>query len=283
MVRAIAIAVVFLVAACGPQLGNLQPGETGRVVRAYGGDTLVLDTGMRVFLAEVDAPRGEEDYASQAQGELEALALNRTVRLAYGGTNRWTPRDANASQQETAIAQVFVQSEGGRWFWLQHELVARGAAFVRPARDNHARVDVLMPVEREARRLRRGLWSRRTFGPLTARSAARQALKANASCESRDAPFRLLDATINEAHVSDGRATLAVSGMPANKSFDIAVFGDAFTAWDGPELASLNGAHVLVRGPLAVFDGAPQLCLDNAMDLEVLPPAHEAPAPAHAP
>lgn len=275
--RAIAIFFVFLVAACGPQLGDLQPGETGRVVRAYGGDTLVLDNGLRVFLAEVDAPRGEDDYASQAQGELEALALNRTVRLAYGGARRWTPRDASANQQETAIAQVFVQSEGGRWFWLQHELVARGAAFVRPARDNHARVDVLMPMEREARRLKRGMWSRRTLGPLTARSAARQALKANAPCESRDAPFRLLDATISEARIGDGRAAFAVSGMPAHKTFEIALFGDAFTAWDGPELASLNGAHVLVRGPLAVFDGAPQLCLDNAMDLEVLPASRPPP------
>lgn len=268
----------LLLAACGPQLGNLQPGETGRVVRAYGGDTLVLDSGLRVFLAEIDAPRGEEDYASQAQGELEALALHRNVRLAYGGTRRWIPRDPAANQQETAIAHVFVQSEGGRWFWLQHEMVARGGAFVRPARDNHARTGALFAVERDARRLKRGLWSRREFGPLNVRSAARQAVKANAECLSRYAPYRVLDVTIGDVRLGDGRATLAVEGMPAAKTFSIALFGEAFTAWDGPDAPTLTGAHVLVRGPLAMFDGAPQLCLDNAMALEVLSDETEPPA-----
>ena len=42
-------------AACGPRIGNLQKGQTGRVVRVYSGDTLVLASGLRVFLAEVDA------------------------------------------------------------------------------------------------------------------------------------------------------------------------------------------------------------------------------------
>ncbi len=75
--RAIAIFFVFLVAACGPQLGDLQPGETGRVVRAYGGDTLVLDNGLRVFLAEVDAPREEAEPDANGEptpdGELEGF------------------------------------------------------------------------------------------------------------------------------------------------------------------------------------------------------------------
>ncbi len=129
---ALLAAVAFLLTACGPNLGALEKGEEGRVVRAYNGDTLELDSGLRVFLAEIDAPRGDEEYARQAQGELEALALHRNVRLAYGGTRRWTPRvregraPASEPPPETAVAHVFVQSEGGRWFWLQHELVSRG-------------------------------------------------------------------------------------------------------------------------------------------------------------
>jgi hypothetical protein len=125
--------LMLALSACGPQLGALEKGETGQVVRAYNGDTLELDSGLRVFLAEIDAPRGEEEYARQAQGELEALALHRNVRLAYGGTQRWAPRvregEAPPAEPapETAVAHVFVQSEGGRWFWLQHELVAKGA------------------------------------------------------------------------------------------------------------------------------------------------------------
>ena len=82
----------LLLAACGPQIGELERGEEGRVVRAYNGDTLELDSGLRVFLAEIDAPRGEEDYASQANGELEALALHRQALLAFGGERRWRGR-----------------------------------------------------------------------------------------------------------------------------------------------------------------------------------------------
>ena len=59
----------------------------------------------------------------------DALALHREVLLAYGGAKRWVgrPRDGEQAANEAAIAHVFVKSEGGRWFWLQHELVSRGA------------------------------------------------------------------------------------------------------------------------------------------------------------
>jgi hypothetical protein len=120
---------------------------------APNGDTLELDSGLRVFLAEIDAPRGEDDYAAQANGELEAFALHRDVLLAYGETRRWVgrPREGDAGPPpEAAVAHVFVKSEGGRWFWLQHELVTRGAAFVRPRRDNHQRSADLIALEARA-------------------------------------------------------------------------------------------------------------------------------------
>lgn len=264
--------LALLLAACGPKLGDLAPGETGTVVRAYSGDTLVLDSGLRVFLAEIDAPRGDDDYASQAQGELEALALHREVQLAYGASERrWIPADGSTPQQETAIAHVFVRSEGGRWFWLQHEMVARGAAFVRPRRGSLARTDDLLAVERTARSGERGMWKQRDWAWLTARSAARLALRANAQCATGQAPYRFVEGEIGEARVSDGRATFALAGMPRDKTFEISLFGDDFTAWDGPDLNALAGAHIRVRGALGVFDRAPQLCLENATQLEVLP------------
>lgn len=101
---------MLLLAGRGPQLGELERGEDGQVVRAFAGDTLLLESGMRVFLAEIDAPRGEQPYAAQAQGELEALALLRKVRLAYGGARRWTggPREGQKTPPEAAIAHVFV-------------------------------------------------------------------------------------------------------------------------------------------------------------------------------
>ncbi len=263
---------MLLLTACGPQLGSLQQGETGKVVRAYNGDTLELESGLRVFLAEIDAPRGEDVYAAQAQGELEALALQRNVRLAYGGTRRWAPRvrEGDAPTEpppETAIAHVFVQSEGGRWSWLQHELVSKGATFVRPRRDNHARTAELLALEAEARMAGRGLWAKREYRPLSASAATTLALAFAESCLRGDAAYRILEGRIGQAQTFDTRASLTLDG---ETPFAIVVFGESFAAWDGPALASLTGARVRARGPLGVFRGSPQLCLDHASQLEVL-------------
>ncbi len=239
-------ALAFLLAACGPQIGALEKGEQGRVVRAYNGDTLVLDTGLRVFLAEIDAPRGRDDYASQAQGELEALALHRDVLLAYGGTKRWAPQPRGEQAQappETAIAHVFVRSEGGRWFWLQHALVSRGAAFVRARKDNDARADDLLALEDQARASARGLWGRRAWRMLSPRA---------------------------EADVSDARTTLKLEGGTASTPFSLVAFGDALANWDGPDFVSLTGTRIRVRGALGMFEDKPQLCLDDARQLEIL-------------
>ena len=273
--KRIALALLTLaLAACGPQIGPLEKGETGRVVRAYAGDTLELDSGLRIFLAEIDAPRGEDAYAAQAQGELEALALHREVLLAYGGTRRWVPRPREGQTvvpDEAAIAHVFVKSEGGRWFWLQHEMISRGAAFVRPRHDNHARSEELIALEARARAAERGLWGRREHRALNARAAAEQALAANLNCLRGAAPYRIIEAEVADARVFDRRASLRLAGAPAETPFSVVIFGQSFAQWDGPALASLTGARIRVRGTLGVYREEPQLCLDHSSQLEVLP------------
>jgi endonuclease YncB( thermonuclease family) len=267
----------LLLCACGPQLGDLEKGEESRVVRAYSGDTLELESGLRVFLAEIDAPRGEQAYAAQAQGELEALAVNRPVRLAYGGAKRWTPRPRTAPNgealpppSETAIAHVFVQSEGGRWFWLQHELVSRGAAYVRPRRDNHARTEELLALEAQARATERGLWQGRDYAAMTARAAAAAALAANDSCLRGAAPYRLVEARVADAEVFARRASLTLDGAPAETPFSIVVFGDSFADWDGPPLEEFEGPRIRARGSLGVFHEQPQLCIDHSSQIEIV-------------
>jgi endonuclease YncB( thermonuclease family) len=272
LLRCFATLFVLLLAACGPQIGNLEKGETGRVVRAYNGDTLELDSGLRVFLAEIDAPAGEDPYAASAQAELEALALHRPVQLAYGGAKRWTPRPRPGETEAdtpapTAIAHVFVQSEGGRWFWLQHELVQRGAAFVRPRRDNHARIAELLVIETRARETEAGLWRESAYKPLTARAAATRALAYNDNCLRAPAPYRIVDGTVAAANTYDRRASLSLDGQTP---FEVVLFGDSFTNWDGPAFPTLNGARIRVRGPLGVYHDTPQLCLDHSSQLEVL-------------
>lgn len=268
------LCALALLSACGPQIGSLERGEEGRVVRAYNGDTLELDSGLRVFLAEVDAPRGENAYAAQAQGELEAMTLHREVLLAYGGTRRWVARPREGQTEtpaDAAIAHVFVKSEGGRWFWLQHELVARGATYVRPRRDNHARAAELLEIEAQSRSAERGMWARREYKPLAVRAASSAALEANVNCLRGDAPYRVIEGRVTEARVFERRAALEMQGGAAEAPFTLVVFGENFSAWDGPALASLTGARVRARGPLGVYRDAPQLCLEHPSQLEVLP------------
>lgn len=271
----ILLAAVLLLAACGPQIGSLERGETGRVVRSYNGDTLELDSGLRVFLAEVDAPRGDAPYASQSQGELEAMTLHREVLLAYGGSRRWVgrPREGEQQPRQAAIAHVFVKSEGGRWFWLQHELVSRGAVYVRPRQDNHTRSAELMRFEQQARASERGLWSERVYAPMTARAAAQAALAANENCTRGTAPYRIVEGEITDARAFDRRAVLRMAATSPEQPFTLVAFGDAFTGWQGPAFASLAGVRVRARGPLGVYRGEAQLCLEHALDLEVLPRA----------
>ncbi|GAM97543.1 hypothetical protein U91I_01169 [alpha proteobacterium U9-1i] len=242
-------------------------------MRVSNGDTLELESGLRVFLAEIDAPRGEAAYAGQSQGELEALALHRPVQLAYGGQRRWTPRPRpgeTETPRETAIAHVFVQSEGGRWFWLQHELVSRGAAFVRPRRDNHQRAEELVALEDAARAGERGLWARREYRVLNTSAASDQALAADVNCFNGAAPWRVIEAEVSDAYSGASRAALTLEGGAEATPFTVVVFGDSFAAWDGPSLAALNGAKIRARGPLGMFRGQPQLCLDHSSQLDVI-------------
>lgn len=270
--RAALALLALLLAACGPQLGDLEKGETGRVVRAFNGDTLELDNGLRIFLAEIDAPARDQPYAAQAQAELEALALHRQVQLAYGGAKRWVgrPREGQESAPEAAIAHVFVKSEGGGWFWLQHELVSRGAAYARPRRENFARSADLAKIEAHARTSERGLWGQREYRALNARTAAAIAREAGGNCLAGAAPYRIVEGRISEARNFERRAALTLEGGDEAAPFTLVVFGDNHAAWSGAPLGSLTGARVRARGPLGVYRDAPQLCLEHASQLEVL-------------
>ena len=75
-----------LAAACSQQ-GDLSAGEQGRVARVLDGDSLALDTGLRVRLVEVEAStpgydgRPDEPWAREAQALLEASTIGRQVEL----------------------------------------------------------------------------------------------------------------------------------------------------------------------------------------------------------
>ena len=167
--------LLFAPSGCGPRdpLDGLQPGEAGRVTRIIDGDALVLDTGLTVRLAALEAPararrdRPGEPWAEESARVLESFAMGRRVRLYYGGLTR--------DRYDRAIAQVRTDDNLGPEIWLNLALVEEGAARVRIYPDNEALAEPLLAAEREARAERRGVWAQMSAMPVEAGSVASDA------------------------------------------------------------------------------------------------------------
>jgi micrococcal nuclease len=136
---------------------DLSEGEQGRIARVMDADVLALDTGLRVRLAEIEAPapgysnRVDEPYAIEARDALERAALGRHARLWYGGLSR--------DGYERAIAHVIARDEVGGDVWLNGLVARQGLGRVRSYPDNSTRARRLLVLESEARAAKRGLWS----------------------------------------------------------------------------------------------------------------------------
>ncbi|MDZ4777821.1 MAG: thermonuclease family protein [Alphaproteobacteria bacterium] len=144
------VVIAVALAACGPKIEDLEKGEKGTAAEVRDGDTFVMDSGLVVHLAGVEAPGFEQPLAKDARGALERLVAHRKVQLAYGGEKR---------AREAALAQVYVQTEGGRWVWAQQALLLEGHARVHTRRDNVARLAELTAAEDAARTAKRGVWA----------------------------------------------------------------------------------------------------------------------------
>jgi len=164
-------------AACGPKIEDLEKGEKGVAAEVRHGVTFVMDSGLVVHLAGVEAPGGEQPFAKEARAALERLVAHRKVQLAYGGAKR---------AREAALAQVYVQTEGGRWVWAQQALLLEGDVRVHTRRDNTARLTEMTAAEDAARTARRGLWADAFYGVRTPDQLARSLdeVKADPACAS---------------------------------------------------------------------------------------------------
>jgi len=118
----------------------------GRVVRVDSGDQLMLAVDGReisVRLSDIGAPQGAQFYAPAAQALLEGIVRGRKVELEITGRSDGDDR-------------VFGRVRTGE-LDVNLELVRRGAAWV--CWEYSPNTDYL-PWEKQAQRLRLGLWSR---------------------------------------------------------------------------------------------------------------------------
>ena len=181
-------AILLGLVGCAPSspFPDMQPGETGRVVRVIDGDALVLDTGQTVRLISIEAPAmyrrdtGPAPHAGESARMLEDLALGRRVRLFYPGITR--------DRYDRALAHVITIDGIGPTVWLNQVMLERGGAWVRLYPSTAKRGQDLLMAESEARAQKLGLWA---LNPYHAVDASRL------SDETRG--FRIVSAVLGNA------------------------------------------------------------------------------------
>lgn len=209
---------------------------------------MVLEDGLVVRLAGIDAPNSGEAYAEEAQRALAALAQGKPVELLYGGRRR--------DNYGRALAQVRISS--GR-MWLQDRLVREGGARVRSYPDNRALVEPLLRSEAEARAKGRGLWRLAVF-------------RVRLPVEARARPgFQIIEGRVTGAYGGPQGAEIDLDQMVTARIPE-RLRGEFARVNRDP--GKLKGKLVRVRGYLR-RDGT--LSLDHPEQLE---PLHEGPIAA---
>jgi endonuclease YncB( thermonuclease family) len=242
--------MALLLAGCGQGgLERLAQGETGRVVEVRSGDSLVLDNGLQVRLAGVEAPWGAEPFAGEARAALARLVLGRKVQLLYGGARR--------NRYGRALAQVKLTTGGT---WVQGVLLRQGDVRERTWADNRAMAAAMLEDEAHARNRSLGLWALADYRVLL-------------PPETEGRPgFQVVEGRVLRAQAADGGGeALRFQQGPGDRfaaEIDAKALGDFGTA--GKTADALAGRLVRVRGPIRYGPDGPVMRLDHPEQVELL-------------
>lgn len=253
-IKIAAIAAGFLAfTAAAPRF---ESGESGIVASVVDGDSFILDNGLEVRLAQIEAPRVRpgDTWGPQATATLERMIKGKRVELRYGGLRR--------DRRGRAIAQVFIpQGVGREATWVQTELLRAGIARVHTYADNRAAIGDLWGAEREARRANRGVWSAPAY---QVRFATPQALQGGIGS------FQLAEGKVESA---SQRGTVIFLNFGTDNKTDVtAVIPErAFALWPrgAQDLLALQGRSIRVRGYVRNSNG-PAMWLDHPEQIEYI-------------
>ena len=261
LVRLATLAALSAVSTAALACADLRMAPGGVVVQVTDGDTVVLDGGLVVRLIGTQAPKlplGRGDFetwplAPEAKAALEALALNKTVQLGYGGEA--------IDRYERALAHVFVEGPEGP-IWAQQVMVARGLARVYSFPDNRKCLDLLFAAEGRARLSGLGIW-RDPYYSVRAANVPGDLL-------ARAGHYELVEGRILLAEQSGGRVYLNF-GRFWKEDFTAVIEAPALRlfAAAGVDPLVLDGALVRVRGWVDDRDG-PRIEVTHPEQIEVL-------------
>jgi endonuclease YncB( thermonuclease family) len=253
---------------------GLEPGPTRTVARIIDGETLALDDGTEVRLigalaaraADAGAEPGRWPPEVAAIAELEAVALAKSVELAFGGER--------TDRYGRILAHVMWR-DGEHRRWLQGHMLEHGLARAYVQAGNHACVAELVAAEAIARSSAGGLWAEAAY-------AVRPA-GAPLALLYRRSSFQVVEGVIERVSqgrhaiyldFGGGRGALSVSLRRGDRS----VLG---ASADNPK--ALEGKLVRVRGWIERRSGrftGPLIDLSAGGLIEVVQQSPEAPPAA---
>lgn len=255
-----AIALAVLLPQPGQGCDDLRPGPAGRVVAVPDGDTVVLDTGDKVRLIGIQAPKlalGREGFAAwpmaeDARDALRSLVLGKAVELRYGGRER--------DRYGRVLAHMFVA--GDAEIWAQREMLQKGMARVYTFADNRSCLAELYAAEAAARAARRGIWASDYYA---IRAADRPDALANAAGHYEVVEGRVL--TADRA----GSLVYLNFGRVWKRDFTVVIdrAGQKLFAESGIDPLTYEGRFIRVRGWIEQQDG-PRMSISHPEQVEVL-------------
>lgn len=236
--------------------------QGGLVTQVADGDTVVLDSGQVVRLIGTQAPKlplGRDGFvawplASEAKAELERLALNKQVRLGYGGEE--------IDRYDRALAHLFVEDGEGAPVWAQLHMVQQGLARVYSFPDNRQCLDQLFAGEAQARVERLGIWADPYYS-VRAADRPSQLLERAGNYELVEGRVLLADRSGSRIYLNFGRFW--------KEDFTVVIEAPALRLFsqDGLDPLTLDGALVRVRGWVDDRDG-PRIEVTHPEQIEVL-------------
>lgn len=143
-----------------------------KVKYAEDGDTLILESGKKLRLTGIAAPK-RPPHSKMATDFLQRLSAGKEIRLQFGETTQ--------DRHGRILAQAYLSDQT----WLQAEMIKSGLARVYIFPDNRAPARQLLPFEQQARQDRKGLWADSFY-------AVRDPIAVKADRES----FQLVEGTI---------------------------------------------------------------------------------------
>ena len=261
LVRLAALAAMSSVSVAALACEALRMEAGGVVTSVTDGDTVILDDGRVVRMIGTQAPKlplDRPDYptwplAPEAKTALEAIALNRPVRLGFGGEG--------VDRYGRVLAHVFIDMPEGE-IWAQQVMVAQGLARVYSFPDNRACLDLLFAAEGRARLAGLGIWA----DPYYSVRAADQP----GDLLARAGHYELVEGRILLAEKSGGRVYLNF-GRFWKEDFTAVIEAPALRLFAGAGLDPLvlDSALVRVRGWVDDRDG-PRIEVTHPEQIEVL-------------